>query len=56
MKRPHVPVSSYAQSKARRTYYAKNREALAFRQKMYRAGIALTTAECRAEVTCGPHR
>lgn len=42
-----VPVSSYAQMKARRDYYARNRAALAYRQKMYRAGIQVTTEEAR---------
>jgi hypothetical protein len=48
--RPKVPTSSYAQLLARRAYYARNRAALALRQKLYRAGIAPTTAECRQEL------
>ena len=50
MKRPRVPVSSYAQLMARRRYYARNKEALRLRQKLYRADIAITTEECRREV------
>ncbi len=49
MKRPHVPVSSYAQLKARRTYYERNKEALRLRQKLYRAGITITTSAARLE-------
>jgi hypothetical protein len=47
MKRPYVPVSSYAALQARRRYYSKNKEALRLRQKMYRAGVPFTTQQCR---------
>lgn len=42
-----VPTSSYAQMAARRNYYARNREAVKLLNKMYRAGVRLTTAQCR---------
>lgn len=47
-----VPTSSYAQLMARRRYYARNKQALRLRQKLYRAGIPQTTAECRKELAC----
>jgi len=50
MNRPRVPVSSFAQLAARRRYYARNRAVLVLRQKLYRAGIPQTTAECRSEL------
>lgn len=53
MSRPHVPVSSYAQMQARRRYYARNREAIKLMNKMYRAGVRLTTAECRDIIAKG---
>lgn len=49
MMRPRIPTSSYAQLKARRTYYARNKEALRLRQKLYRAGIPQSTHACREE-------
>lgn len=36
--------------KARRDYYARNRAALAYRQKMYRAGISITTDQARIHI------
>lgn len=50
MKTLHVPTSSYAQMAARRRYYARNREAVKLMNKMYRAGVRLSTSACRAIV------
>lgn len=50
MERPRVPVSSYAALKARREYYKRNRPVVKLMNKMYRAGIRLSTDECRAIV------
>lgn len=50
MKRPRIPVSSYAQLKARRTYHARNRAALNLMRKMLRAGVRISTDEARRMV------
>lgn len=45
-----VPTSSYAALKARREYYRRNRPVVKLMSKMFRAGIRLSTDECRAIV------
>lgn len=50
MRRPRVPVSSYAQLQARRQYHKRNRPVLLLMRKMLRAGVRLTTDECRRMV------